>query len=72
MKASVMIGVILVLAGAAALIWKGIEYTTSETVVDVGPIEVEAEQEKTIPIAPIVGVVAVIGGIILIGTGRTS
>jgi len=70
MKTSTILGVLLVLFGMAALIWKGIEYTTEETLIDAGPIEIEAEQQRTIPIAPVVGVVAVVGGIILLGIGR--
>lgn len=70
MRTSTIFGVLLILLGVAALIWQGIEFTTEETLIEAGPIEVEAEEERTIPIAPVVGVVAVVGGIILLGMGR--
>lgn len=72
MRITTIFGVLLVLFGMAALIWKGIEYTTEETLIDAGPIEVQAEEERTIPIGPVVGVVAVVGGIILLGMGRKT
>jgi len=72
MRAPTIFGIVLIVVGVAALLFQGIEYTTDETVIDAGPIEVEAERERTIPIAPIVGVIAVVGGIVLIGVGRKA
>lgn len=72
MRAPTIFGIVLIVVGVAALLFQGIEYTTDETVIDAGPIEVEAERERTIPIAPIVGVIAVVGGIVLIGVGKKA
>jgi len=69
MKAITVLGAILLIAGVAGLVFGGIRYTKSETVIDAGPIEVEAEHTKTIPIAPAAGAVAVIAGIVLVGLG---
>jgi drug/metabolite transporter (DMT)-like permease len=60
------IGLILIVVGLVALIWGGISWTREETIVDVGPIEATAEQRETIPLSPILGVIALIGGIVLV------
>jgi drug/metabolite transporter (DMT)-like permease len=65
-----VIGVLLIVLGVAALAWQGITYTTRETVVDVGPLKVMADKQKTIPLSPILGAVAVAGGAALIAAGR--
>jgi uncharacterized membrane protein HdeD (DUF308 family) len=61
-----ILGVILIVIGLVALAYQGITYTTSEKVVDLRPLKVEAKREKTIPLPPLVGAAAVIGGVILI------
>jgi uncharacterized membrane protein HdeD (DUF308 family) len=61
-----ILGVVLIVLGIVALAYQGITYTTSEKVVDLGPLKVEAKKEKTIPLPPIVGAVAVISGVILV------
>lgn len=66
MKPAMIVGVILVILGIVALAYQGIEYTTKEKVVDLGPLKVEAKREKTIPLPPIVGVAALVGGVVLI------
>ena len=66
MKIATVIGVILVVIGIVALAYQGITYTTKERVVDLGPLKVETEREKTIPLPPVVGVAALVGGIVLL------
>jgi hypothetical protein len=61
-----IIGAILVVAGVIALLWGGISWTREETVLDAGPIEIQSEQRERIPLPPILGVVAVIGGVVLL------
>jgi len=60
------IGVILIVLGLVALAYQGISYTTREKVVDLGPIEASKETKKTIPLPPILGIVAVAGGVLLL------
>jgi hypothetical protein len=57
------IGILLAVLGAAILGYQGITYTTHDTVVDVGPVKVTTEKEKTVPISPILGGVALAGGV---------
>jgi hypothetical protein len=61
-----ILGVLLVVFGLAALAYQGFSYTTSEKVVDLGPLEVEKEETKTIPLPPIVGGLALAGGVVLL------
>ena len=61
-----LIGIVLIVFGLAALALGGFSYTKRETAVDLGPIQVETERHKTIPVQPIVGVLAVVGGIALV------
>ena len=65
-----VIGVILIAIGLVGLIWGGISYTREEKVLDLGPIEATAERRRTIPVGPVAGGIALIGGIVLIVAGR--
>lgn len=69
MKAVTIVGVILIVLGVVALAYQGITYTTSEKVVDLGPLKVEAKREKTIPLPPLLGGLALVGGIVLVIVG---
>lgn len=67
MKAPAMlIGMALIALGLIALVYQGITYTTREKVVDLGPLEITAQKEKTIPLPPILGGLALAGGIVLV------
>ena len=55
-------GVILIIAGVAALLYGGFTYTTHKKAVDLGPIQVEKTEQHSIPLPPLLGVVAIIGG----------
>jgi hypothetical protein len=57
---------VLVALGLVALLWGGISWTHDETVFEAGPIEVEAEERERIPLPPILGAVALVGGILLL------
>jgi uncharacterized membrane protein len=66
MRPLAIVGIILIVLGVVALAYQGITYTTKEKVVDLGPLKVEANREKTIPLPPILGGVALVGGIVLL------
>lgn len=59
-------GILLIVLGVLALAFGGFSYTKREKVLDLGPLQATTETHKTVPIAPIVGIVAVIGGIALL------
>lgn len=65
-----LIGAVLIVIGLIGLIWGGISYTREEKIVDIGPIEATAKQRKTMPIGPVVGGIALVGGIVLVAAGR--
>jgi hypothetical protein len=69
MKPKIIIAIILIALGIAVLAYQGITYTTREKVVDIGPIQVTSEKTKTIPLPPIIGVIALVGGIVLLVVG---
>jgi hypothetical protein len=69
MKPNIIIATILIALGIAAFAYQGITYTTREKVVDLGPIQVTAEKTKTLPLPPIVGAIAIVGGIVLLVMG---
>ena len=64
-----IIAIILIALGIVAFAYQGITYTTREKVVDLGPIQVTAEKTKTFPLPPIVGAIAIVGGIVLLVMG---
>ena len=61
-----IVAIILIVLGAISLAYGGINYTTREKVLDIGPIEATAERHKTVPLPPILGGVAVVAGIALL------
>jgi hypothetical protein len=69
MKLTSIVGIVLIVIGLVALAYQGFTYKTRETVVDIGPIHATAEREKTVPLPPILGVVAVAGGVALLVAG---
>lgn len=69
MKTNMLAGIILIVIGIIAFAYQGITYTTREKVVDIGPIQVTADKTKTLPLPPIVGGIALVGGIVLLVMG---
>jgi len=69
MKINTLVGIVLIVIGIVAFAYQGITYTTREKVVDIGPIQMTAEKTKTLPLPPIVGGVALVGGIVLLVLG---
>jgi drug/metabolite transporter (DMT)-like permease len=65
-------GILLILAGVAALIYGGFSYTSQEKAVDMGPIQISRTEHHTIPVSPILGIVAIAGGAALIYSGAKS
>jgi len=63
---AMLIGIALIVLGVIALAYQGITYTTREKVVDLGPLKITAQKEKTIPLPPILGGLALAGGIVLV------
>jgi drug/metabolite transporter (DMT)-like permease len=69
MKPLSLLGVVLLVCGIAALAYQGITYKSRDTVLDVGPLHATAVREHTIPLSPLFGIVAVVGGAALLVMG---
>jgi hypothetical protein len=69
MKPIAIAGVLLVVLGLAALVYQGVTYTSRETVIDIGPVHATADRQKTLPIPPVLGILAVAGGVALLVAG---
>lgn len=64
------IGLILIVIGAAMLIWTGFTYTKKEKIIDAGPIQVSADRQKTVDWPPYLGGILLIGGIVIIVSSK--
>jgi hypothetical protein len=70
MKTITLIGLVLIVIGIMAFAYQGITYTSREKIVDIGPIHASADTQKTIPLPPLLGGLALAGGILLVIMGR--
>ena len=69
MKPAMMIGILLIALGGLALAYQGFSYTHQEKVLDVGPIHATANEREHVSIPPILGGLALVGGILLVVAG---
>ena len=67
-----LIGIVLIVLGVVALAYQGITYTCREKIIDIGPIQATRETKKIIPLPPILGGVALAGGIVLVIIGAKN
>ncbi len=72
MKITTLIAIILIGIGIIAFGYQGITYTTRENFVDIGPLKITAEKTRTIPLPPVVGTIALVGGIVLLVMARRN
>ena len=70
MKSTTFAGIILIILGVVALAYQGITYTTQEKAVDLGPLQITAEKTHTIPLPPLLGAIALAGGVVLLVANR--
>jgi hypothetical protein len=69
MRGSVVVGVLLLLAGAFVLT-RGFSFTKDKTVLDMGPIQASVSEKQAVP--PWVGGIAVAAGVALIAVGASK
>jgi hypothetical protein len=62
MKSTLIIGIALVVMGAAVLGYDHYTYTTTEKILQIGPITATAERQHTVTLPPIIGWLLVGGG----------
>ena len=70
MKATTLVGILLIVLGVVGLAYPRISYTTREKIVDLGPIEATKETKKSVPLPPILGGLSLAGGVILLVAGK--
>ena len=64
-----LVGIALIVLGIVAFAYQGITYTSREKIIDIGPIQATADTQKTIPLSPLLGGLAFVGGIVLVVVG---
>jgi len=72
MKAAAVTGVILIVLGVAALVYQGFTYTTQKNEANLGPIHVNKTEQHSVPVPPILGAVAIAGGLFLVFKGSKA
>ncbi len=70
MSGRTIFGIVLVVLGLFALAYQGLTYTTQKKVLDIGPIQATKEEHHTIPLPPILGVLALVGGVVVMVSDR--
>lgn len=68
MKTPGIIGILLIVVGVAGLAFGGFSFTHREKVIDLGPIQASADKKESLPIPPILGALAIVGGVVLLAT----
>jgi len=68
MKPAVVVGILLIIVGIAGLAFGGFSFTRKEKVLDVGPIEASADKKESVPVPPILGALAIVGGVALLAS----
>jgi hypothetical protein len=69
MKPIMWLGILLIVLGSLALAYQGFTYTRQEKILDVGPVHATAERHERVSIPPILGGIALAGGIALLVVG---
>lgn len=69
MKTNTVLAIILIIVGIVAFAYQGISYTSRDKVINLGPLQVTTEKTSTFPLPPIVGGIAMVGGIVLLLVG---
>ena len=70
MKPIMILGVVLILAGVGGLLFRSIHWTETKNVVDVGPIQINSQEDHSVWIPTAAGIAAVLAGLGLVFVGR--
>lgn len=69
MKTATLVGILSIVLGCLALAFQGISYTREKKVIDLGPIQATEQTKERIPLPPILGGLALVGGVALVIAG---
>jgi hypothetical protein len=67
---TMIVGILLILAGIVAVAYEGITYTQQEKVAEIGSLKVTNDSEKTLPLSPMMGGLSLVAGIVLVVVAR--
>ena len=66
------IGIVLAIVGIGMLIFNGFNYTKKEKVVDIGPVEINADKEESVSWPTYAGAIVLLAGIGLVVMDRRN
>jgi uncharacterized membrane protein HdeD (DUF308 family) len=72
MKPVAVLAIILIIIGVIALAYGGFSFTTREKVAEVGPLKIEKNKTRSVPLSPVLGVLALVGGVALLVVARRA
>ncbi|MGD0839881.1 MAG: DUF3185 domain-containing protein [Candidatus Acidiferrales bacterium] len=70
MRGSTILAVVLIVIGVIALAYQGITYSTRKKIIDIGSLQATTEEHHTFPLPPIVGIVALAGGVAVLALAK--
>lgn len=70
MKTKTIAGLTFIIVGVLIFTYQGISYTTREKAIDLGPLQVTAEETHTLPLPPVLGALSLLGGVLLVALGN--
>jgi uncharacterized membrane protein YidH (DUF202 family) len=70
MRGSTVLAIVLIVIGVISFAYQGITYTTQKKIIDLGPIQATKEEHHTISLPPVIGIVALIGGVAVLALGK--
>jgi drug/metabolite transporter (DMT)-like permease len=72
MRPVAVFAILLIVIGVVALAYGGFNFTTKEKVAEIGPLKIEKDETHSIPLSPVLGVLALVGGVALLVVGRRA
>jgi uncharacterized membrane protein len=69
MRTALVAGIVLIVIGIVSLAYQGFTYHTQKRVADIGPIHATRTEAHTVPLPPVLGGLALIGGVVLVAVG---
>ncbi|MCX6274755.1 MAG: hypothetical protein NTV09_06075 [Bacteroidetes bacterium] len=66
------IGIVLVILGILMVSYTGFNYVTKKNVVDIGPIQIDKKENHPVSWSPILGAILLVGGVVIIVTGKNK
>ena len=66
------LGIVLIVAGILMLIFRGINFTQEKEVVDIGAVEINKKENKTVAWPMYAGVAALVAGVVLVVSDKKT